>query len=299
MSHRRGPRRRARACSSCPRRPWCCHPAGEPRSTPRARSSRRRPDRGGRRPKRRTAAVEAADLSRELDPISLQVLVGALRAACDEMGAVLIRSAHSPNIKERRDCSTALVRRARRAGDAGRAHPRPPRLDARRRRRGARSRPRAGLAMDPQRPVCGRHPPPRHHPDLGAARRWRADRIRGEPRPSRRRGRADPRRDAGRFDRARRGGHRDRADTRRRGGPARPRRPDAQPGRAARRPTRPERRQPRRRRTGRGAGRAPGRRRSQRGDGADPRLRRAAHPGRDRRARRRHVRGERRPRGRG
>ena len=43
-----------------------------------------------------------------LDPVSLQVLVGALRAACDEMGAVLIRSAHSPNIRERRDCSTAL-----------------------------------------------------------------------------------------------------------------------------------------------------------------------------------------------
>ena len=43
-----------------------------------------------------------------LDPISLQVLVGALRAACDEMGAVLIRSAHSPNITERHDCSTAL-----------------------------------------------------------------------------------------------------------------------------------------------------------------------------------------------
>jgi N-methylhydantoinase B len=43
-----------------------------------------------------------------LDPVTLQVLVGALRAACDEMGAVLIRSAHSANIKERRDCSTAL-----------------------------------------------------------------------------------------------------------------------------------------------------------------------------------------------
>ncbi len=42
------------------------------------------------------------------DPIALQVLVGALRAACEEMGAVLIRSAHSSNIKERRDCSTAL-----------------------------------------------------------------------------------------------------------------------------------------------------------------------------------------------
>ena len=43
-----------------------------------------------------------------LDPIELQVLTGALRAACEEMGAALIRSAHSPNIKERRDCSTAL-----------------------------------------------------------------------------------------------------------------------------------------------------------------------------------------------
>jgi N-methylhydantoinase B len=43
-----------------------------------------------------------------LDPIELQVLTGALRAACEEMGVVLIRSAHSSNIKERRDASTAL-----------------------------------------------------------------------------------------------------------------------------------------------------------------------------------------------
>jgi N-methylhydantoinase B len=43
-----------------------------------------------------------------IDPVELQVLVGALRAICDEMGAVLIRSAHSANIKERRDASTAL-----------------------------------------------------------------------------------------------------------------------------------------------------------------------------------------------
>ncbi|MBD0282100.1 MAG: hydantoinase B/oxoprolinase family protein [Thermoleophilaceae bacterium] len=35
-------------------------------------------------------------------------MLGALRAACDEMGAVLVRSAHSANIKERRDASTAL-----------------------------------------------------------------------------------------------------------------------------------------------------------------------------------------------
>ncbi|HYY05936.1 MAG TPA: hydantoinase B/oxoprolinase family protein, partial [Candidatus Limnocylindria bacterium] len=43
-----------------------------------------------------------------LDPVTLQVLIGALRAACEEMGAVLVRAAHSANIKERRDCSTAL-----------------------------------------------------------------------------------------------------------------------------------------------------------------------------------------------
>lgn len=43
-----------------------------------------------------------------LDPITLQVVSGALHAACEEMGAVLVRAAHSANIKERRDCSTAL-----------------------------------------------------------------------------------------------------------------------------------------------------------------------------------------------
>jgi N-methylhydantoinase B len=43
-----------------------------------------------------------------VDPVTLQVLVGGLRAICEEMGAVLVRSAHSANIKERRDCSTAL-----------------------------------------------------------------------------------------------------------------------------------------------------------------------------------------------
>jgi N-methylhydantoinase B/acetone carboxylase, alpha subunit len=46
--------------------------------------------------------------SERLDPITLQVTIGGLRAACEEMGAVLIRSAYSANIKERRDCSTAL-----------------------------------------------------------------------------------------------------------------------------------------------------------------------------------------------
>jgi N-methylhydantoinase B len=49
-----------------------------------------------------------SDSGTRLDPVALQVMTGALRAACDEMGAVLIRSAHSPNITERHDCSTAL-----------------------------------------------------------------------------------------------------------------------------------------------------------------------------------------------
>ena len=40
--------------------------------------------------------------------IQLQVLGAALRAVAEEMGAVLIRSAFSANIKERRDCSTGL-----------------------------------------------------------------------------------------------------------------------------------------------------------------------------------------------
>ena len=43
-----------------------------------------------------------------MDPVELQVLTGALRAICEEMGAVLIRSAHSANIKERRDAWCAL-----------------------------------------------------------------------------------------------------------------------------------------------------------------------------------------------
>ena len=43
-----------------------------------------------------------------VDPVTLRVVSGALRAACEEMGAVLIRASHSANIKERRDASCAL-----------------------------------------------------------------------------------------------------------------------------------------------------------------------------------------------
>jgi N-methylhydantoinase B len=41
-------------------------------------------------------------------PVELQVIASGLRAIAEEMGAVLVRSAFSANIKERRDCSTAL-----------------------------------------------------------------------------------------------------------------------------------------------------------------------------------------------
>ena len=41
-------------------------------------------------------------------PVELQVIGSGLRAIAEEMGAVLVRSAFSANIKERRDCSTAL-----------------------------------------------------------------------------------------------------------------------------------------------------------------------------------------------
>src|SRR6202011_2704227 len=50
---------------------------------------------------RRDAGAEAMN-------VELQVIGSALRAVAEEMGAVLIRSAFSSNIKERRDCSTAI-----------------------------------------------------------------------------------------------------------------------------------------------------------------------------------------------
>ena len=43
-----------------------------------------------------------------LDPVALSVFVSALSGIAEEMGAVLVRSSYSSNIKERRDCSCAL-----------------------------------------------------------------------------------------------------------------------------------------------------------------------------------------------
>ncbi|PCR91454.1 hydantoinase B/oxoprolinase family protein [Natrinema ejinorense] len=43
-----------------------------------------------------------------IDPVTLEVIRNQLESVAEEMGQTLIRGAYSPNIKERRDCSTAL-----------------------------------------------------------------------------------------------------------------------------------------------------------------------------------------------
>lgn len=44
----------------------------------------------------------------QIDPITVEVIGSALSSITDEMGEALIRASYSTNIKERRDCSTAL-----------------------------------------------------------------------------------------------------------------------------------------------------------------------------------------------
>ena len=46
--------------------------------------------------------------SNQIDAISLEVLRNAIAAVADEMNANLVRTSYSPNIKERRDCSSAV-----------------------------------------------------------------------------------------------------------------------------------------------------------------------------------------------
>src|SRR5581483_2332500 len=108
-------RRLVRGARARPRR------AGRRRPPRRARGRRvsgrdvRRPSRlvgdGGRRRRARAGAlvtqspVESRAL---LDPVALSVFVSALSGIAEEMGAVLVRSSYSSNIKERRDCSCAL-----------------------------------------------------------------------------------------------------------------------------------------------------------------------------------------------
>lgn len=44
----------------------------------------------------------------DIDPVTLEVVRNGLAATAEEMNATLVRTGYSPNIKERRDCSTAI-----------------------------------------------------------------------------------------------------------------------------------------------------------------------------------------------
>ena len=127
-----------------------------------ARVHARRPARlGGRGARlRHDPAGEAV----AIDPITLRVVSGALRAACEEMGAVLVKAVAQ---RQHQGAPRRLLRAVRRRGPdghAGRAHPRAPRRDARRGRRGRRTRTTAtarrgcSTTRSPAAPTCPTSP---------------------------------------------------------------------------------------------------------------------------------------------
>ena len=79
-------------------RPRSSFPACRRVSTPTSTSSWRRRD-------EQTAADDPAP---RVDPITVEVIGAALSSIVEEMGEALVRASYSTNIKERRDCSTAL-----------------------------------------------------------------------------------------------------------------------------------------------------------------------------------------------
>jgi len=52
--------------------------------------------------------ARATTRAQEVDPITVEVIGSALSSITEEMGEALVRASYSTNIKERRDCSTAL-----------------------------------------------------------------------------------------------------------------------------------------------------------------------------------------------
>ena len=135
-----------------------------------------------------------------VDPITLRVVSGALRAACEEMGAVLVKAAHSPTSRSAAtprcalfDADGQMVMQAEHipvhlgampdavAAVAGEDHA-------------------DGTPWVLNDPFAGGT----HLPDITVitpgARRRRAARLRRQPRPPRRRRRPDARLDARRLD---------------------------------------------------------------------------------------------------
>ena len=45
----------------------------------------------------------------KVDPVTLEIMRNAFQSVADEMTAALVRTAYSTNIKDRRDCSCALL----------------------------------------------------------------------------------------------------------------------------------------------------------------------------------------------
>ena len=122
--------------------------------------------------------------------VELQVIGSALRAVAEEMGAVLIRSAFSANIKERRDCSTAIFDEAGRM--IAQAEHIPVHLGAMPDAVAAAMSLGldAGRGLHPQRPVHGRHAPAGHDARLAHVARLR--RLARAPRRRRRHGAGEP-----------------------------------------------------------------------------------------------------------
>src|SRR6478735_5205209 len=55
-----------------------------------------------------TVLLPATSSAAAIDPITVEVIGSALSSIVEEMGEALVRASYSTNIKERRDCSTAL-----------------------------------------------------------------------------------------------------------------------------------------------------------------------------------------------
>ena len=216
--------------------------------------------------------------------IELQVIGASLRAIAEEMGATLIRSAFSANIKERRDCSTALFdERGRMVTQAEHI---PVHLGA---------MPEAVAAVMAHEPAPG-EPWILNDPYAGGTHLGSHDRhahrarIRRDARAPRGRRRLRARKPAPGIAHAGRGG-RHPSDAARRCDARVARLADAKSRRTARRPARPARRQPAGRDEDRQALRAarPGSR--HRGDGRAPRVLGARRPRSHPRAPRRTLRG--------
>ena len=156
-------RRRGARGRGAHRRAGAGHGAVRARDLRAARGDARSAARLGR--PRRAVGHDPAGARVSVDPVTLRVVSGALRAACEEMGAVLIRAAHSANIKERRDASCALFDPAGRMVMQAEHIPvhlgaMPAAVEA-----VAGEDARAGRRLGAQRPLPRRHPPARHHRD--------------------------------------------------------------------------------------------------------------------------------------